>query len=73
MEERGIDVRGLARAAGLDRAVVKAIAAGNYTPSPSDRRRLADALGASPEDISWEHAVPVQHLRGNGPQSGRAT
>ena len=34
---------------------------------------LAAALGVSTDDISWDHAVPVEHLRGNGPQTGRAT
>src|SRR5213594_2794030 len=34
---------------------------------------IAAALGISVDEISWGHAVPVQHLRGNGPQTGRAT
>jgi hypothetical protein len=52
---------------------VKAIVSGNYTPSPAQRQRLAAALGVSTDDISWGHAVPVEHLRGNGPQCGRST
>ncbi len=63
----------LVAAAGLDPKLVKAIVSGNYTPSPSERRRLAAAIGVSIDDIAWGHAVPVQHLRGNGPQSGRST
>ena len=58
---------------GLEAKLVSAIVNGNYTPSPSQRDRLAAALGVSKDDISWGHAVPVQHLRGNGPQSGRPT
>jgi ribosome-binding protein aMBF1 (putative translation factor) len=73
MEETGIGVGQLAAAAGLDSKLVKAIVSGNYTPSPSQRQRLAAALSVSTDDISWGHAVPVQHLRGNGPQSGRST
>ena len=73
MEEAGIDVGQLVAATGLDTKLVTAIAAGNYTPSPSQRERLAAALGISKDDISWGHAVPVEHLRGNGPQSGRQT
>ena len=73
MEESGIGVGQLVAATGLDAKLVTAIAAGNYTPSPSQRDRLAAALGISKDDISWGHAVPVQHLRGNGPQSGRQT
>ena len=73
LEETGISVSQLATAAGLDARLVKAIVGGNYTPSPPQRTRLAAALGVSTDDISWDHAVPVEHLRGNGPQCGRST
>jgi hypothetical protein len=63
----------LVAAAGLDAKLVKAIVSGNYTPSPSQRKCLAAALGVAIDDISWGHTVPVQYLRGNGPQSGRST
>jgi len=72
MEKTGISVGQLVTATGLDAKQVKAIVSGNYTPSPSQRQRLAAALGVSPKDISWGHAVPVQHIRGNGPQCGRS-
>ena len=73
LEETGTTVDQLVAATGLDRKLVKAIASGNYTASPVERQRLAAALGVSVEEISWGHAVPVEHLRGNGPQTGRAT
>jgi hypothetical protein len=73
MEETGIGLGQLVTATGLDSKLVKAIVSGNYTPSPSQRQRLAAALSVSTDDIAWGHAVPVQHLRGNGPQSGRST
>jgi ribosome-binding protein aMBF1 (putative translation factor) len=73
MEKAGLSVDQLVTATGLDAKLVKAIVSGNYTPSPSQRQRLAAALSVSTDDISWGHAVPVQHLRGNGPQSGRST
>ncbi|PYS12941.1 MAG: hypothetical protein DMG15_12705 [Acidobacteria bacterium] len=73
LEETGTTVDQLVAATGLDRKLVKAIASGNYTPSPVERQRLAAARGVSVEEISWGHAVPVEHLRGNGPQTGRAT
>lgn len=73
MEENGISVGQLVTATGLDAKLVKAIVSGNYTPSPSQRQRLAAALNVSKEDIAWGHAVPVQHMRGNGPQCGRST
>jgi transcriptional regulator with XRE-family HTH domain len=73
VEERGITGGELARTAGLDLKLVKAIVSGNFTPSPMHRQRLAAALGVSVEEVSWGHAVPVEHLRGNGPQCGRPT
>ncbi len=63
----------LVQETGLDRQLVEAIASGNFTPSPAQRQRLAAALGVSIEDISWGHAISVQHLRGNGTQLGRST
>ena len=73
LEETGMSVDQLIVAAKLDAKLVKAIVSGNYTPSPFERQRLAAAIGVPVEEISWGHAVPVEHLRGNGPQTGRAT
>jgi transcriptional regulator with XRE-family HTH domain len=73
LQERGMNVDQLIAASGLDAKLVRAIASGNYTASPSDRRRLASALGVSIDEIAWDHSISVQHLRGNGPQSGRST
>jgi ribosome-binding protein aMBF1 (putative translation factor) len=73
MEDTGISVDQLVTATGLDVKLVKAIVSGNYTASPSQRQRLAAALGVTTGDISWGHAVSVQHMRGNGPQFGRST
>ena len=70
-EEKGISVSQLVTTTGLDAKLVKAIVEGNFTPSPTQRQRLAAALGVSLEDVSWGHAVAVEHLRGNGPQCGR--
>ena len=73
MEERKTSVRELVAATGLPKDVVKAIAGGHYTASPSQRQRLADALGVSLDEIAWDHSGTVQHMRGNGPQWGRST
>jgi hypothetical protein len=73
MEETGIDLTQLVAASELDRKLVDAIVKGHYTPSPLQRQRLAAALGVTTDEISWDHRVAVQHLRGNGPQTGRAT
>ena len=73
LEESGISVGHLVKVTGLDAKQVKVIISGNYTPSPAQRQLLAAALGVSADDISWGHAVSVEHLRGNGPQCGRST
>jgi transcriptional regulator with XRE-family HTH domain len=73
MEEARISVGQLATLTGMDVKLIDAVVKGNYTPTPAQRERVAAALGVSKDDISWRHAVPVEHLRGNGPQSGRQT
>jgi len=73
LEEKGTSLEQLVAASGLDAKVVKSIVDGQYTPSPSQRQRLAAVLGIPVGDVAWGHSVPVQHLRGNGPQTGRAT
>ena len=73
MEETGISLDKLVAATGFEARTVKAIVRGNYTASPLQRERLAVALGVKVGEISWRHAVPVEHMRGNGPQTGRST
>jgi hypothetical protein len=73
IQEHNLDVGQMVAASGLEPRVVKLLLAGSYTPSPSERKRIADALGVTIEDIAWGHTIPVQYLRGNGPQSGRST
>ncbi len=69
----GMHMEQLVEASGLEMRVVKLLLAGSYTPSPSERARIAAALNVDVTEIAWGHTVPVQHLRGNGPQTGRAT
>jgi hypothetical protein len=71
MQENGTTLEQLVETSGLEAKLVKAIAAGNYTASPTERERLAKALGVTVDDIAWGHAVPVDHLWGHGPQFGR--
>jgi hypothetical protein len=71
MAEHGLAPAALANAAGLDRKVLDAIAAGRYTPSPEQRRRVAAALGVEPDAVHWGHTNAVEHLYGHGPQFGR--
>jgi ribosome-binding protein aMBF1 (putative translation factor) len=72
MAERGMSLSQLVQAAALEERVVEAIARGRYTPSPQQRRRLAEALGISADLIAWGHIAPVEHMYGHGPQFGRS-
>ena len=72
MADRDIGMEELMETTGLDRKVLAAIVNGRYTPSPQQRQRVATALGVSPEQVSWGHTAPVEHIYGHGPQFGRS-
>jgi len=72
MTDRGIGLEQLLDSSGLDRKVLRAIVNGQYTPSPLQRQRLADALGVDVSSITWGHQEQVQHIYGHGPQFGRS-
>lgn len=55
LAERGMTMKQLSEASGLERHVVEAIAQGRYTTSLEQRRRLAAALGVEPEQIASGH------------------
>jgi hypothetical protein len=65
--ENGIDAGQLAERSGLDEQRVVAIVLGRWTPSPSERDRIAAAFGLTRDQIVWGHKIPVQHLYGQGP------
>jgi transcriptional regulator with XRE-family HTH domain len=65
--ERGIDASQLSERSGVDEQRVLAILQGRWTPSPTDRDRIAASLGVTRDQIIWDHKVPVQHLYGQGP------
>jgi hypothetical protein len=72
MADQGRTLGELIELSHLDGKVVEAIAAGRYTPSPEQRRKIATALGLAPEQIVWGHLAPVEHVYGHGPQFGRS-
>ena len=65
--QQGLDHRQRAAKAGLDEQRVLAIVLGRWTPSPSERDRVAAAFGLTREQIAWGHKTPIQHLYGHGP------
>ena len=44
-----------------------AIVLGRWTPSPSERDKVAAAFGLTREQIAWGHKTPIQHIYGSGP------
>ena len=62
-----INVRQLADKAGLDEQRVLAIVLGRWTPSPSEREKVAGAFGLTRDQIAWGHKTPIQHIYGQGP------
>jgi transcriptional regulator with XRE-family HTH domain len=62
-----IAVAELARRSGLDDGRVTAIVLGRWTPSPTERQKIASVFGVAIEQIAWGHKTPIQHLYGHGP------
>jgi hypothetical protein len=65
--EKNLGVHDLAARSGLEATRVEAIVLGRWTPSPTERHSIAEALGTSIDDIAWGHVTPIQHLYGHGP------
>jgi len=72
IEERGLSIEQLADQALVDAGVVRHLVAGQWTPSPQQRARIAQALGVDASEIRWGHSNPVDHMYGHGPQFGRS-
>jgi cyanate lyase len=65
--EHQLDHKQLAEKTGLDEQRVLAIVLGRWTPSPSERDKVAAVFGLTREQISWGHKTPIQHIYGHGP------
>lgn len=63
LTQRRSDVKWLALETGLDERIVDSIVRQQYTPSPEQRRYVAQALQADPDDILWGHAIEVEYLK----------
>ena len=66
-EQHKITYKELAQKAGLDEQRVLAIVVGRWTPSPSERDKVAAAFGLTRDQIVWGHRTPIQHIYGSGP------
>jgi cyanate lyase len=66
-QEQQLTTQGLTDRSGLDEGRVLAIIMGRWTPSPQERKKIAEALGSQTDEISWGHKTPIQHIYGHGP------
>jgi lambda repressor-like predicted transcriptional regulator len=63
-KDKGISLLSLAERSRLDLKRLQSIYRGQWTPSPNERERIAQALGTSSDEIVWEHSTPIQHFYG---------
>ncbi|MEK6249352.1 MAG: hypothetical protein N2C12_14310 [Planctomycetales bacterium] len=66
-EQHQIELKVLTERSGLEEGRVLAIAMGRWTPSPQERKSIADVFGVAVDQISWGHKTPIQHIYGHGP------
>ena len=62
-EENDFTIEDIAERAKMLPERVEAIATGRWTPSPAERRRIAEAFGVSVDDISWGHTMDPRNVR----------
>jgi hypothetical protein len=65
--KHGINHKQLAKRAGLEEPRALAIVLGRWTPTPSERDKVAAVFGLTRDDIYWGHRTPIQHIYGHGP------
>jgi hypothetical protein len=62
-----LDVQSLSDRSGLEEGRVLAIVLGRWTPSPTERQKIAAVFDTPIDQIAWGHKTPIQHLYGHGP------
>ena len=65
--EHALDYKQVAERSGLDEQRVLAIVLGRWTPSPTERDKVAAVFGLTRDQIMWGHKTPIQHIYGSGP------
>ena len=66
LEEHRLTLTQLTDKSGLEESVITAIATGCWTPSPAQRKAIADVFGVGINEIAWGHKTPVKHIWGQG-------
>lgn len=63
LEERDWSVDELAESAGLDAERTAAIVDGRWLASPTERAKIAAALGLAVDQVSWGHTMSPRNVR----------
>ncbi|MBC8355480.1 MAG: hypothetical protein H8E66_26175 [Planctomycetes bacterium] len=63
LEDADWAVEDLAERADLTTERTEAIALGRWTPSPVERKKIAEAFGISGEEVSWGHTMDPRNVR----------
>ena len=66
-QQQKMSIPHLTERSGLAESRVLAIVMGRWTPSPEERRKIAEVFGAQVDEVAWGHKTPIQHLYGHGP------
>jgi ribosome-binding protein aMBF1 (putative translation factor) len=66
-QQQEMSIPQLTERSGLEENRVLAIVMGRWTPSPEERRKLAEVFGTQVDEVAWGHKTPIQHLYGHGP------
>ena len=64
-KQKGVSLAELADRSGLDLPKTRAIFLGRWTPSPTERQKIAAALDTQIDDIVWGHNMPIHHIYGH--------
>ena len=65
--EHDVTLEQLAEQTGLDLGRVQAIYLRRWTPTPTERQKIAEVFAVSKDEITWGHKTPIQHIYGQGP------
>ena len=65
-KQKGISLLSLAELSAVDLKRLQAIYRDQWTPSPNEREKIAQALGTSSDEIAWGHSTPIEHFHGPG-------
>jgi len=66
-QQKNLSLLELADRSGLDLPKVRAIFMNRWTPSPSEREKIAGALEVAVDEVALGHDTPIQHIYGHGP------